>query len=1274
MYRIANWLTRSTIAIVLCGFRGGAQPGGAERYRPLAAANGSPAVLIAESLAKDAKQTSGGGPLDRRTAMVRLYLDHHATEQALRLVLAVTAAPPADAATCQTYAGFLEELGRPQDALALWQRVLDLNPSMEEAYFRRTRLLLAKGAIPDALRAADAGLAAAPKSARLYLAKSELLEKQGAFYAARNVLRKAAASLDDSALLLRLAEMEDISGHDAARSYLRLAEVLEKDAQQPAGYAQALERGLDAALRDHDTQSELKLTAKLADIGRKPFSDLVSLETDDPAQRILVPGGLEALAFIARSKSNASPERFFVEYAKAVRLHTRRDVKAAAEYFETLRQYFELVAALEALGVRDHDKVTMRLSLRDKASQHQSEKILNLLGWKLRAGKNRVTLELAQAKRQETASALAIDEVGMQEALEAHRDFSFEMHDQPATLLLGSETWRKAFYPKEDSGGGFAVAMARDPRIAKVYIGLSAMDPSAVSALLGGADLKLLAEKHADQLYLFSSALAMHEAHAAVPGGPQAEPIWEKLAGASPARPAQFFRALLEKDDGRLLAFYATLAQLDLAHQRFFTRDASRTSKFYEVYSQSPESARDVTREALKSSFFEFLREVPLDAEGNVRFPGSPELWMVAKGQANSVSRTNKLLKKISKTAAPEEEDEILYRLARTRYKATQAHLSELDNFLAVVRIDQHRSAPLDEASALLLAEHFVRSQAAYPYFASLTALGQAEFESFFAMEAKLGTLSPVELNAVLGEFHALAKLLCLAQESGRLPDKQAADLFGELCRQFGRAASAADFTSASLDLLRALLQRLGAPGANPDDAIRTALLGQPSPAAFEVDGAAYETDWIQSRHTEYRHVCELQRVTPLAALYSLYDAARNLSAGQGSAADHLRVLETTNAALPMVEVPKALKESGKRLDNLAAWQPQKAARLIAKLREKTAKPKVDPKDVDKLCRDLLAALQPQVKVALTGIVYAYYFRPGDLLISEDPLFLRKHEFTALGAAQRPDLFQSAPDLEASSAASGSHLTGGFAGFAGVAGKVAARSGAGNAAMVTDAQIGALRATNWGAIGQDAPLLFGLRIRLAREWILRAAGDPALFSSLAEATLGALSLRRRADLLHGLRARDWKPVWQAVTLSDLYFLSESYLSRYQKDPWDSPVTRALRRWPEGGAAQLVRLGAHHPELNGCDHPHLMRLAPYEEYERLLLPTKMAERVTELKLYLIDYAGQVGIPAAALGAVAEPVALAVLRKLQMADMKDWRPIPQAFSNLDDRDLLAMLKGL
>jgi hypothetical protein len=382
---------------------------------------------------------------------------------------------------------------------------------------------------------------------------------------------------------------------------------------------------------------------------------------------------MEALAFIAHSKPKTSPERFFVEYAKAVRLHKQGNDKVANAYFEAIRQHFELVSSLETLGRRDGDQVRISLSLRDKKAQRQTEKVINLLGWKLHANKNEVTLDagekLAQAKRQETTSALAIDEAGLQEALQSRQDAGFDIRDDFAPVLFGAETWKKAFYAKDEPPGGFAGALARDSRLAKLYVGLSAMDKDAAAALLAGTELKTLADKYADLLDLYSAALALHQTHAAVPGGLPAEAIWEKMTGASPARPGPFFRALLEKDDGRVLSFYATLAQLDLAHQQFFTRNAARTSKFYELYRQSREVARGAGKEVLETSFFDVLREVPLDADGSVQFPGSPELWLVAKGQVNSVARSAKMLKKVSKVAAPDEEDEILLRLARTKYR-----------------------------------------------------------------------------------------------------------------------------------------------------------------------------------------------------------------------------------------------------------------------------------------------------------------------------------------------------------------------------------------------------------------------------------------------------------------------------------------------------------------------------------------------------------------------------------------------------------------------------
>ncbi len=162
-----------------------------------------------------------------------------------------------------------------------------------------------------------------------------------------------------------------------------------------------------------------------------------------------------------------------------------------------------------------------------------------------------------------------------------------------------------------------------------------------------------------------------------------------------------------------------------------------------------------------------------------------------------------------------------------------------------------------------------------------------------------------------------LRNCCALDQESGQLSAKQAAEIFRQLSDLFGRAAGQADFTSASLDVMRHMLQQAGGAAAPPDDAVRAMLFGHAPAEAFEIDGATYEADWAVSRDKEYRHVFELQKVAPLAALFALYDAAGRLIEGKGDATAAIGIIETSSAALPVVEVPKSFKVKGKRRDNL---------------------------------------------------------------------------------------------------------------------------------------------------------------------------------------------------------------------------------------------------------------------------------------------------------------------------------------------------------------------
>ncbi|MBZ5678130.1 MAG: hypothetical protein LAP61_28120 [Acidobacteriia bacterium] len=144
--------------------------------------------------------------------------------------------------------------------------------------------------------------------------------------------------------------------------------------------------------------------------------------------------------------------------------------------------------------------------------------------------------------------------------------------------------------------------------------------------------------------------------------------------------------------------------------------------------------------------------------------------------------------------------------------------------------------------------------------------------------------------------------------------------------------------------------------------------------------------------------------------------------------------------------------------------------------------------------------------------------------------------------------------------------------------------------------------------------LLSLKIAVAREWIVRAASHADVQTGLFESSLGLLSLTRRANLVEALAENDWTAVWSSVTLSDLYFLGDRYLERYQTDPWQSPATRALREVAaHNDGSRLVWLGAEFDDLFLCSHPHLRTARPYEDLEKEILPGKVAERSAEFKL-------------------------------------------------------------
>lgn len=173
--------------------------------------------------------------------------------------------------------------------------------------------------------------------------------------------------------------------------------------------------------------------------------------------------------------------------------------------------------------------------------------------------------------------------------------------------------------------------------------------------------------------------------------------------------------------------------------------------------------------------------------------------------------------------------------------------------------------------------------------------------------------------------------------------------------------------------------------------------------------------------------------------------------------------------------------------------------------------------------------------------------------------------------------------------------------------------------------------------------------------------------------MGLLSLSRRADLLNGIEAGNWSKVWESVTLPDLFSLGGKYLDRFKTDLWISPVTVALRSIAAtNDGARLNILGAIHYHSFGCNHPHLVADAPYEEYEQQMFPEELAERSAAFKLFLTFQADNLGVQPVALSDVAEKLASKAFRNTDMVDAKDWRSLLAGFATITSKDIRQVLE--
>ncbi len=1120
-------------------------------------------------------------------------------------------------------------------------------------------------------------------SARILMEIATLQERLGLWYEARRTLAHGASASEDLVLLRRHAATEDQFGVCAGEAYQQLVEACEKEASLPADYPALLKRGLQVSLRDGDSAHAEWFGARLALHGFGAYAAQFQRSRSETADEATVPGGYGALLRLGGIHGTKSSEDFLLAFSRCI-VQVGWDPVTASAFRDRVSDYFNRLGALESFGVREGRRVVVHLSMENSKSRLRTEKVLDLLGWHAEVSEERTAIRLSDgssaARKQLTSTALGIDVVGMQDALQSGRPFDLEIVDEKVPILFGESAWMEAADSRGALPGGVAEALASNPGLARLYVSLSALESDTALQIRRAVGLKTLAENYSVTLFHFSSAILIRDGRVVVPGGEKAEATWQSLAGASPAFPAAFIGALFRKDAGKLLAFYAGLMQLDSARQRFFTASHARTAGFYVQFRDSFLQPAGMSLRRRTIFLLDLLAQVPINAEGQVVFPGSVAIWIETRARSGQMERVAPislapLSEESPRVATPGVEDAVLLRLAKNESRHGQNGGSGLAAFLAVAHIDAHRKQALDPASAQLLAEGYAELTPVLPYLASIPAFTGGDLRKLLQLEQRFRDLRPLLRNDVVGEWEALAKFIAVLSEAGRLTDDQAEFELRRLCERFLEAAAPEAFADASLRTLREILGNAFPDNAGPDEAIRDLLLGPPQPVTVRIGAMRYDVDGVEDRRHGYREVLDLQKVPSLQVLFTLCDAAQRIADDPAGAVQQVAVLDKYIGELPTVALPPDISINSTIRDLLSDLDASGPRRTVRKMQAVLAD-QADPEKLPVLARKLLGLLNPQVRLALTGVVYALYLSPEDALVREDPLFLRKHRFASLDSSEGKSGRFLDPDL-VSGQSFGSFVVGGFADFGPTAGRVsmATLRRVGESAEFPGAAIlGSLRDTRWQLLRDVELRWIGLSVLAAREWILDAAVDGTARAGLASAAQGLLSPARLARLLRALEHRDWNEAWRQVTLSDLYFLGDGFTRSIRDGTPLSPTLQALRSLQDiVDPSRLRWFGQDLRPLLGCSHPHLVRMPPYEYYEGSMLPDRLAARSGEYKLQLAASFDRAGLPAALLGAVAEPLAVKLLADVHPSYPGDWHSLQSAFLGINEQLVGKVMRG-
>ena len=849
----------------------------------------------------------------------------------------------------------------------------------------------------------------------------------------------------------------------------------------------------------------------------------------------------------------------------------------------------------------------------------------------------------------------------LEQTLAGGKPFVYSFPTTPVPVLFSEDGWTVASSKNHvENSRDLVDTILNDRGVARLYWAISKMDAQTGTFLEQNVGIRKLLP-YAALLDFYGSHICIRDGHVVVPGGPAAEHIWEDLAGASPAVPADFIPRLLLKDKGWLAAYFDVLSIINLQQQSGFT-EPQRLRRFYSAL-RPPDKSVSAAKGVFRPSPWLLLlvSEVRWDQNGQPSVPGGLDVWrdILNKDKESSHDSRNWVRKHTLKT--PDELLEAMFSLSRRETDA-----GPLQAYIALVDIDSRRSSAnrLSAETVRLMSRRFADYSDQYKLFSEFPELSDPSIVLFLdTAEQMVKAPGNVRANA-LGIMQANIGLWQIMARQGQIQRAQLDESWQNVIKPFARMRS----TTQLFDAGRASLAELsraatGRPTISQDELIE--LLAGPRQTTSEGKKIHGE---VADR---MRSVLDGQRLISLDTLVSLGDGLKAKASGAttpGYLLDLAGELHDFEMPQPMFSKSER-QEWAARVYNTHHTDLQMRSNIAATLKS----PRVSASQIEEARGQLASFLRD----TLVGLNYAYYEPPGAQALHSNPLFVRSHDFAGDTVEGIKALWQ-APQLFGigSPAGGGAHLVGSLADLPYALADleqdfIAPRN---TQALIWKELVPSLLTSavlaRWWNVSPNEIHAVTLYQRSGEELLLASAHDPELRGKVMVILRDRLLPRRLDEVERAMLEGTASELIPNMLPADTFYLAAEFERRYPKELVSFG----------GSATELANLRQQHPdELSwkrlsrdfGVPHPTLAQTYARELLNVPPLPAfsgyasrLLGESWDSSNLYWARVADETGHSPTEMNVLVPEFTQRMVEKIFATDFEDWPAILRAMRETGD----------